>query len=375
MSSHFMSFVVLVVYLVFPLSVSAKGDSANDNDYVLPVAANELKIMSYNVQNLFDAQHDADKYDYEFLPAKDPEKKNCEKDDSACAGMDWTLAKIDLKISHIKAAIEAQGALPDVLVLVEVENPNIVGQLARALGYGSFDMTNSPDERGIDCAILYRTDKLTKISYQEREVQDLTFATRNLSALTFRLNSSLGGGVLSVFANHWPSQLHEDQKENVRVMVARQLRSFVDEYRAKYSSEDFHSVLTGDFNTLEEESPNPIGSVLLDSRWSAKMSDVRALAIEAHSPMIPKMPQATYYYGSEEAWNEFDHFIVDRSLNDEAGLDVDPMSYRIHAPTFLTKTNDDDEKIPFRHNPYATNPNNIGYSDHFAVVMKLKYTK
>jgi hypothetical protein len=34
-------------------------NKATDAEYIVPVAANEIKIMNYNVENLFDADHDA----------------------------------------------------------------------------------------------------------------------------------------------------------------------------------------------------------------------------------------------------------------------------------------------------------------------------
>ena len=363
--------IALTVCLTWSINLFA-SDTASDSDYILPVDSNELKIMSYNVQNLFDTDHDEDKNDYEFLPKEHPDKSKCDqvRNPSTCRSLDWSDEKVELKIQQIVKAVNAQGVLPDILVLSEVENSVVVEQLADALGFDAFDITTSPDERGIDCAILYRKKKLTRVSYDEVEVSNLRSPTRNLSATTFKLSRSLGGGYLSVFANHWPSQ---GNPVAARLQVARELKGFVDDIRARYSDEDHSVILTGDFNVTDSDSPHPIDDVILNRSWSAGMSDVRDFAKQNKSPMIPKMPQATYYYGVDEVWNEFDRFFVNESLTDKQGLDVDPFSYRIHAPSILSKKNDAGESIPFRYSHKTVNPSYLGYSDHFAIVVKLKY--
>jgi Endonuclease/Exonuclease/phosphatase family len=371
--SKALNLIVLICYLILPIEASAKG-SASDSDYVLPVANNELKVMSYNVQNLFDTSHDSGKEDYEFLPADHPEKSGCDdqpaKRAKACRELDWTEQKLSMKYNQIKKVLESQGDMPDVLVLVEVENPSVVGTLASILGYDGFRMTESPDQRGIDCAILYLKNKLTPIEYYQQPVTDALYPTRNLSVMTFRLSSSLGGGVFAVLPNHWPSQ---GNPTKARLVVAAAERALVDDLRRKYSNQELNYIITGDFNTIDSDSPHPIDTILLDKSWGAALVDVRAYSKKKRNPMIAKMPQATYYYGVENNWNEFDRFFVNPELTDGEGLDVDAMSYRIHAPGFLSKENADGEKIPFRYNHNSASSRYIGYSDHFGIVVKLKY--
>jgi exonuclease III len=366
------SLVILATFISFQNHLLA-----NDRDYLVPVARNEIKIMSYNVQNLFDAEHDRGKADYEFLPKSHPQKVNCysgsDRKGDRCASLDWTEEKVEMKIASLKRVIAAQGPLPDILVLTEMENKDVAGRLAEALGFDSFSMTNSPDNRGIDVAVMFRKNKLTAKRYNEREVQGLNFATRNLSFMLFQLSDALGGGMLAIFPSHWPSQ--SPSNGNGRIVVARELRQYVDEMREYYAQrkQSFSFIVTGDFNCVDDENPHPIDSIILDRRWDVRMSDVREMARRAKHPLLSKMPKATYYYGPEDAWNEFDRFFVDSTLADGTGLDVDPHSYRIHAPSFLTKKNDKGEAIPFRFNHYSANPNYIGYSDHFGIVMKLRY--
>ncbi|OFZ19449.1 MAG: hypothetical protein A2Z20_05305 [Bdellovibrionales bacterium RBG_16_40_8] len=366
--SRIFNALVLCVYLILPLEASA-----SDADYVIPVNKNEIKIMHYNVQNLFDAAHDSGKKDYEFIPKDSPEKKNCDKAgkfSQACRDTDWTDKKVELKIQQIKKVIEAQGPLPDILTLVEVENKNVVALLASALGYSEFVMTNSPDSRGIDCAILYSEHKLEPVQYYERIVENAYSLTRNLSAMVFRLDNSLGGGLFAIFPNHWPSQANPTK---ARLIVANVLRDLVDEIRNNYRKETLTYVISGDFNTIDKDSPNPIDTVILDPKWNAAMSDVHELAISNKEPMLPIMPPGTYYYNSN--WNALDRLFVDSTLNDGFGLEVALDSFRIHAPDFLTHESRKGVKIPFRYDHDSENSTTAGYSDHFAVAVKLRFEK
>jgi predicted extracellular nuclease len=376
--SQVLKVLLAAVYLSLPINFAAANENysftANDSDFVIPVAKNEIKIMSYNVENMFDASHDAGKKDYEFLPLSSPEKNKCEKSGpfaKDCRTLDWTDAKVEMKIQQIKESVSTQGVLPDVLTLVEVENENVVSQIADALGFDGYYMTDSPDARGIDCAVLYRTDKLTPVKFVEQEVADAVSPTRNLSAAVFKLNSSLGGGVLAVLPNHWPSQ---GNVTKARTIVAQALRALVDDLRKTYAKEsDFNFVISGDFNTISSDVPNPIDTILLDSSWSAHLSNVRDYAIKMNNPMIDKMPPGTYYYSGDSNWNELDHFFVSAGLTNNSGLEVDPMSFRINSPESLLKTLKNGVKVPFRYNHFANNPANLGFSDHLALVMKLVY--
>ena len=106
-------------------------------------------IGFYNVENLFDTEHDRGKSDQPFLP----EGEN-----------NWTPDKYGKKLSNIasviKAMSEKNGRWHAVLGLAEVENDRVLEDLTAApeiaaAGY-RFVHYESPDVRGIDCALLYR---------------------------------------------------------------------------------------------------------------------------------------------------------------------------------------------------------------------------
>ena len=108
-------------------------------------AQEPFRVMFYNVENLFDCQHDTLKNDYEFLPD---------------APKGWTQARYHDKLAKIAKVIIATGEenVPDLVGLCEVENDHCLKDLTensplREAGY-RYVITDSPDERGID-AVSY----------------------------------------------------------------------------------------------------------------------------------------------------------------------------------------------------------------------------
>lgn len=98
--------------------------------------------MSYNVENLFDADHDTGKDDWTFLPMNTPGKfEECEKvrEDyykKTCHETDGTAEKLQIKLGHIDQVVKSSGkALPDILALVEVENAHVVEMLRQKTGH------------------------------------------------------------------------------------------------------------------------------------------------------------------------------------------------------------------------------------------------
>ena len=108
-------------------------------------------VMFWNVECLFDPFDDPLKNDDEF---------------TAGALRHWTWSRFEKKrdgiVQAILAVADETGELPALVGLAEVENRMVVSQLVRKtlleeLGYG-YIHRESPDERGIDVALLYRKD-------------------------------------------------------------------------------------------------------------------------------------------------------------------------------------------------------------------------
>jgi predicted extracellular nuclease len=353
-------------------------------DWKMPVAENEIKIMTYNVENLFDAEHDAGKADYEFLPISHPLKSECAKQGpykKQCEETDWTPEKVIMKLQQIRKVVEAQGSLPDMMALQEVENPAVVGLLAKELGYSSFVMTNSPDVRGVDVALLYNEDKVRLITHKEKSLSIPGLSTRNILMAHFSFIENPAIGTLAIFVNHWPSQ---EKSSLVRVQAAQVLKDFVNAEMGRKTN--FHSVLLGDFNTIDADMPNPFHEVILNPAWSARFEDAQVIFEALRLRQTLQMPPASYFFKREGTWNRLDHLFLSKNLYDKVGVDVVADSFRIVAPEFITRAFEfySSENhfyssvlfgVPRPYNHDTKNPAVAGYSDHFPVTLKLKLSE
>lgn len=374
-----------------------KKKYGNNEDYILEVDSNEIKVMSYNVENLFDTIHNEGKDDYEFLPIDHPEKDKCEFKSgyykNACKRTDWTDDRLELKLSQIRDAVNAQGELPDVLAILEVENVNVVSQLADYLGYPKFLVTSGEDRR-IELALLYKEDK---VKLKEMKEVKITFPanvgvknTRNILIANF-MNLNNRDEILGVYVNHWPSQASPSA---ARVTAAKHIRKSIDQFAKKYK-DNYHVVALGDFNTIQKDNPKPF-DIIHDKDWDNSLLDVEQnYRKKAHKndpkKMLSKMAPSSYYYMKDNTWNHLDRIFVSKNLMDGEGTDVVAESFRIVAPDYLLKPVkfDPNKKAnegldegargklcefsaPKRYFHNATNPHAAGFSDHLPLVVKIR---
>lgn len=324
---------------------------------------NRVLIAHYNVENLFDTAHDQNKKDFEFLALSNPAKAAGCKNDSRCMGIDWTDQNLAVKLDQLKKVVSAMPSLPNILSVVEIENPNVAQMLARKLGYSKFLMTESKDMRGIDVALFFNESEQVKyISHTILPVPNSGPAgsTRDILAATFNIN----GRNVTVFTNHWPSQGHQT---DARIFVAKILKTAVNQVLSKRGE----VVVVGDFNTLKNEKPNPV-ELLTQQNDSLKLfnldAEFRKWASQNDPSTLKSTPPGTYYYFKDRVWNLLDQALVSKGLLNDSTLST----YRIHAPAFVTKTAAGfPGRFPMSCNHNSNNPGNAGYSDHFSIYFSI----
>ena len=112
-------------------------------------AQDSLTIISYNLENLFDCQHDTLKNDFSFLPDGDHH---------------WTYHKYQTKLDRIaQVVVNIAGWESAAFVgLCEVENASCLRDLCYRLKrfHYKFVHYDSADERGVDVALLYDSTKV-----------------------------------------------------------------------------------------------------------------------------------------------------------------------------------------------------------------------
>ena len=109
-----------------------------------------FKVMTYNVENFFDTRDNPTKNDDEFLPS---------------GNRYWTQSRYYHKLQQIAKVISAAGewSTPALIALCEVENDSVLSHLTRRTPLRWQDyryiITQSPDPRGINVALLYQRDQ------------------------------------------------------------------------------------------------------------------------------------------------------------------------------------------------------------------------
>ena len=151
-------------------------------------------LIFYNVENLFDIQDDQKTKDEEFTPAG--EKK-------------WSYFKLSKKLDHISRTIMyASDWEPPLLIgLCEVENNAVLQMLIERDPLNKYDYQiihyDSPDERGIDVALLYLDDQIKLIDSKPLDIYlDGSDYTRDILYAKFLIKTE----VIHVFINHWSSR-------------------------------------------------------------------------------------------------------------------------------------------------------------------------
>jgi hypothetical protein len=349
--------------------------------------AGTLEVMSYNVENLFDTKHDVvnnkDKEDWAFLPKDAAGKKEaCAKESNKhlrkeCLETDWNDKKLEIKISQIADVVKAKSPnFPDFLGLVEVENSNVVSMLGKKLGYEEFEITESPDPRGVDVALLYKKNtNIKKISKKELVVEN-NYPTRNILEVEFLIAEKYP---LTLFVNHWPS-LHNP--DSYRVKAAEVLRKRVEEILKANPNQNILAM--GDFNTIDTNNPHPFKTVLYKDNLFIDVA-TRFFEEKSIDEKIKKsLPSGTYYYGRNDEWNMLDHFFVVNNLIDQKEMDIELKSFDIFSSSLnqkelKRKDKTSDEKnikivlAPKRFDPDGTSKEDMGYSDHFPIDLKIQY--
>ena len=310
-------------------------------------AGQPFRVMFYNVENLFDTRHDSLKNDYEFLP------------DSPRG---WTYSRYQDKLNKIAKVIVAASAenVPDLVGLCEVENDRCLTDLVkysplREAGY-RYVMTNSPDKRGIDVALLYQRATFKLLGKQAisipRGIVKLP-PTRDILHVTGEV---LSGDTLDVFVCHMPSRAGgEEISLPYRRFTSQILRQAADSVMAIRKHPNV--LIMGDFNDYPKD--EAIYKVL-----KAKKPKLFVKARKLYNLMDGRKGGTYRYRGM---WGILDQLIVSGYLL--AGHDGMRTRYKkaqiLKYPFFLEEDDRYGGEVPFR--TYWGKRYHGGYSDHLPV--------
>lgn len=323
-----------------------------------------LRVMEYNVENLFDTLHAVGHQDVEFTPQGNHR---------------WNSMRYWAKLSRLSKVIAAVGgASPiDLIALVEVENDSVVYDLTKrtklsSIGY-EYVMTHSADARGINVALLYLPHRFRLLSKDTIRVMPPSAKQRMTRDVMHVVGELITGDTLDVFVCHFPSRRGGEIAQRYRSLVAQRTRKAADSIISRRQHP--YVLITGDFNGyypepfLRDDLGVKLGS-LTDTTHLISSSDLYLLT---HQLQGQSDVRGTYKF--QGTWNQLDHFVVNGAFWQRSSplfiREVDGHFCRLVDFPFLMQPDKSRQESvhPFRTylGPYYQG----GYSDHLPIVIDI----
>lgn len=312
-----------------------------------------MTVMFSNTENLFDPDDDPLKDDDAYTPDGD---------------YHWTRSRYWDKLDAIsKVIVAADEEQPPALVgLCEVENDNVLRDLTARSALKNAEyryvMTDSPDRRGIDVALLYRRSFFRLIGWESIRINLRPYgggATRDILHVTGMLENH---DTIDVYVCHWPSRYNgTDRTEPLRMAAASSVRASVDSiFNVRRKP---YIIIMGDLN---EGPDDPAVRETLRARPFRAGADARDSDLVT---VTDYLDDGSYKYDGE--WDKYDQFILSGSFTNGLGctelLDVDYMNLG-----FLLTDDDNYGGVkPLR--TYNGRRYQGGYSDHLPVKIRLGF--
>ena len=318
---------LLLYFLIIPLTLFSQDKK-------------EFMSVFYNVENLFDTIDDPHKNDNQFLPE---DEKN------------WDTEKYFFKLEQISRVFASiyDGKLPEVIALCEVENRNVIEDLLNIKFFDNHKYKiihkDSPDFRGIDCAILIDTSFFNIVSYNFLEVR-VPYANRPTRDI-IHVKAGVQGQEINFFVNHWPSRWGgTDKTEYKRIHAAKVLREYIDQI-----NQDENIIIMGDLNDYPDN--KSVKDILVKDDFTNLMNSISEF-------------EGSYNYKNN--WGFLDHIIVsDNLLESSISNRIRVSEYSVFGPEWMMFIDSKGRKKPNR--TFGGNKWYRGFSDHLPVYCIFKF--
>jgi predicted extracellular nuclease len=321
----------------------AIGNDDEEKDQNTTLATSSYNIGFYNVENLFDTQDDPSTEDEWFLPSSETE---------------WDDEKYQKKLKDLAAVIDAinsKAGGPDLIGLCEVENKQVVMELAdqKDLAANHYEVVHyeSPDTRGIDVAAMYNPEKFELMESRSIKVnmpEDPTVKTRDILFCKFTVMDSQD--IIYFYVNHWSSRRNgENETFYKRKNCAMTLMTDIETNIPHWQDEKI--IIVGDMNDY------PDNKSIYDVLGAKEM--------DANFPLVNmqyanhKKGMGTYNYKGE--WGCLDNVIVTKSVQNQLNT-KEAQIYREDWILFKPGTSSETPNKTYGGSNYYG-----GYSDHLPV--------
>ena len=308
-------------------------------------------IAFYNVENLFDTINDVNKND-EASPIMEIKFNRSEIYNKKVNNMARVIA--DIGTDLVKKS-------PSIVGLCEVENRSVIEDLLKDknLKDKNYEIIHydSPDERGIDVAMIYNEDvfKITSTKSHELIIYDNKSSKRNYTRDQLVVSGLLEGELIHLIVNHWPSRSGGEERSRAGRMAAAELnKKIIDSLQGKYK--DAKIITMGDFN---DDPHDDSMKKILNAKKHIK--DVEENGI--YNPMETILSdQGIGTNAYRDVWQLFDQILVSKPF-----LDKNYDSYQFYKAgvfnkSYLINKSGRYKGYPFR--SFSWGSFTGGYSDH-----------
>ncbi|AYN69496.1 endonuclease/exonuclease/phosphatase family protein [Euzebyella marina] len=313
-------------------------------------------IAFYNLENLFDTKNDTLTFD----------------DDRTPEGKDnWTDERYQKKLHNMAQTLSEigssnTGTAPDIIGICEVENIEVIQDLLvskslKNLGYEIVHY-DSPDERGIDVALLYKENAFLPASYaSHRLILMDENEERNYTRDQLVVGGRLDNEQMYFIVNHWPSRSGgEARSEPNRLAAAHLNKRIIDSIQKMDSQAKIISM--GDFN--DDPNNRSFKKVLKTKANKRKLQEG-----ELFNPMEKLFKKGVGSLAYRDKWNLFDQIYFTESLVNNENKGYQFWKAGIFNPAYLVTQKGRYKGYPFR--TYSGGNYTGGYSDHFPVYIYL----
>ncbi len=295
--------------------------------------ATELKIATYNVENLFDMRYNGTEYQ-EYIPYKH----------------NWTKKNLNIKLTNISEVICDINA--DIIGLQEIENSNALKLLQKSLKkYGcnyKYSAITHKSRSAIQIALL------SKIPIQSKKdiVVTKLWGIRDILEVKFIIDNR----PLYIFVNHWNSKKSLDKK---RISSALALKK-----RILGLPRDSEYIILGDFNlNYNEYSVNHILKSMISKDKMTRECDINKNSFFHYNLWLEKPIYQRWshnFYGNKQT---LDSILIPYSLLDGRGIDYIDNSFDVLKKSYLFHS----KGYILRWEYKKSRHKGVGYSDHLPI--------
>ncbi|WP_035646267.1 endonuclease [Flavobacterium sp. ASV13] len=340
--------------------------------FAQPKKYNIHTVAFYNFENLFDTINDPSTNDDEWTPA---------------GAQHWTKEKYEQKLKNLSRVISEIGTpenlnAPTLLGCSEVENRGVLEDLIKqekiiGLDYGIIHF-DSPDQRGIDVALLYQKKYFRPTSFsniplliyknksvpQEEKNEDLgdveikvdknrVFTRDQLLVTGFLENEEI-----HIIVNHWPSRSGGEKVSSPYREAAGKLnRKIIDSLQ---QINPLAKIITmGDLND------GPFNKSLKVA-LGAKSKKIEVPEFGVYNPFEEMAEKGMGTLAFRDSWDIFDQIIMTQTI-----IQPDFSSFKFWKAGIFNRPYLIQNSGKYKGYPLRNSLTEVGFSDHFPVYIYL----